>query len=222
MSATPESVYATPLEKPHDSATEVQALRFLILQRLLKVQTITVVEVQAVHGGGLGPVGTVDVLPLVNQVDGAGNPIPHQTIYGRPYVRWQGGVNAVILDPQEGDLGVCCFASRDISSVISSKQQSVPASGRIFSFADGLYMGGTLNDTPENYFMFDAEGNISVVTTGTLSLQAAQINITGPVNANGAQISGAGEIQDALGVVVGTHTHSGVQSGSDDSGPPVT
>jgi hypothetical protein len=227
MSATGESI-ATPFQKPHSEATEYQALQFLLLQRLMKVQTSILVEIEAVHGGGLGPVGTVDVLPLVDQVDGAGNAVPHQTIYGRPYIRWQGGNNAVILDPQAGDLGLCVFCSRDISSVIASKEHGPPASGRIFSYADGLYVGGALNGTPTSYLQWLANGTINVVSPQAVNIQClnatldvedtltidaatvnitAALNITGPVNANGAQISEAGEITDADGVVLGTHDH---------------
>lgn len=220
MSATSSSP-SVPFQQPSSAATEFQALQFLLLQRLLKVQTAIVVAVQAVHGGGLAPVGTVDVVPLVDQVDGAGNAIPHLTIYGRPYVRVQGGVNAVILDPQVGDLGLMVFCSRDISSVITSKQHGPPASSRIFDYADGLYVGGTLNGLPQNYVMFAPGGAISMVSTQSVSIEAPQINLTGAVNANGAQISTAGEVTDALGIVLGTHAHSGVQSGGSDTGPPV-
>lgn len=220
--STPASQLATPFQEPTSAATEIQSLRFLILQRLLRVQTITVVRVVAVDPGAVGPVGTVDVLPLVGQVDGAGNVIPHQTIFRRPYVRIQGGVNAVILDPVVGDLGVCMFASRDISAVITSKAQSPPSSKRLFDYADGLYLGGVLNDTPQNYVQFESDGTIKVVSTVAIDLQAPTVNITttGNVNVNGAIITPAGEVKDALGKVLGTHTHSGVQPGGGTSGPP--
>jgi GpV-like protein with Apex motif len=221
--STPASQLATPFQEPTSGATEIQALRFLMLQRLLKVQTVTVVRVVAVDPGAVGPVGTVDVLPLVGQVDGAGNVIPHQTIYSRPYVRLQGGVNAVIIDPAVGDLGVCMFCSRDISAVISSKAPSPPSSKRLFDYADGIYMGGVLNGTPQNYVQFEPGGTIKVVSTVAIDLQAPTVNITttGNVDINGAIISSAGEVTDALGKVLGTHIHSGVQPGGGDSGPPV-
>jgi hypothetical protein len=221
--STPASQLATPFQEPTSGATEIQALRFLMLQRLLKVQTVTVVRVVAVDPGAVGPVGTVDVLPLVGQVDGAGNVIPHQAIYSRPYVRLQGGVNAVIIDPAVGDLGVCMFCSRDISAVISSKAPSPPSSKRLFDYADGIYMGGVLNDTPQNYVQFEPGGTIKVVSTVAIDLQAPTVNITttGNVDINGAIISSAGEVTDALGKVLGTHIHSGVQPGGGDSGPPV-
>lgn len=213
--STPAEQVASPLQQPTSGATEFQALQFLILQRLLKVQTAILVKVVNVAPGGVGPVGTVDVVPLVDQVDGAGNTVPHVTIYTRPYARIQGGTNAFILDPQVGDLGLMVFCSRDISSVISSKKNSPPASARIFNYADGLYLGGYLNGTPQNYIRFEQGGAIDIVAP------ALNITTTGAVNINGAVISHAGEVTDALGKVLGTHLHSGVQGGSSNTGPPV-
>ena len=150
---------ATPLQRPKDTATREQAIQFMILARLLKVQTATLVQVQTVHGGGLGPVGTLDVLPLVDQVDGAGNAIPHVTLYGRPYVRWQGGANAIILDPVAGDLGLMVFGSRDLSAVIASGHGGPPPSSRNFAYPDGLYVGGMLNAEPTSFLEWLADGD---------------------------------------------------------------
>lgn len=193
MSTPPNQVF--PQQQPTSAATEYQALQFMVLQRLMRVQTAILVKIEAVHGGGLGPVGTCDVLPLVDQIDGAGNVVPHQTIYGRPYLRQQGGASAVILDPSVGDLGLMVFCSRDISSVIASGASGPPASRRIFSYADGLYVGGALNGEPTQYIEFlPAGAGITIVSPG-------------PVTINGAQISASGEISDAAGVVLGTHEH---------------
>jgi hypothetical protein len=207
---------ATPLQTPSDTNTDFQAIQFLILQRLLRVQTVTVVQVQAVHGGGLAPVGTVDVLPLVNQVDGAGKNIPHVTIYGRPYVRLQGGTNAIILDPAIGDLGVCLFCSRDISSVIASKQQSPPASGRTFAWADGLYLGGVLNAEPTSYLQWLANGQINVNSPVAVDVTAPSIQLTG--GGTVLTIDSSGITLD--GILWETHYHPGVQSGGSNTGPP--
>lgn len=214
---------ATPLQLPTSSVTPDQALAFFVRQRLLKIQTITLVQVQARHGGGLSSPPTVDVLPLVNQVDGAGNSIAHVTLYGRPCVRWQSGENAVILDPQVGDIGVMGFGSRDLSSVISSLQAGPPPSGRTFNYADGIYLGSVLGGTPQNYVQIQDDGTINIVSTQPINLQAPSVNITttGNVNINGAVISSAGEVTDKLGKVLGTHEHSGVQSGGSNTGPPV-
>lgn len=221
--STPGNQVATPFTQPTSHATEFQMLQFLVEQRLRKVQTVTLVKVVAVRGGGLAPVGTVDVLPLVDQVDGGGTGVPHVTLYNRPYVRIQGGANAVILDPKVGDIGLMVFGSRDLSSVIRSKEHGPPPSGRLFAYADGLYLGGMLGAAPTSYVQWLADGTIKLVSPVAVDIQAPAVNITtsGNVNINGAIISSAGEVTDALGIVLGTHLHSGVQTGGGNSGPPV-
>lgn len=220
MSTPSDQVFGQ--QQPTSAATEYQALQFMLLQRLLRIQTAIMVQIVATYGGGVGPVGLCDVLPLVDQIDGAGNVVPHLTIYGRPYLRQQGGKSAVILDPAAGDEGLMVFCSRDISSLIANAQagaapqQVPPASRRIFSFADGLYVGGYLNGEPTQYIEFVPNGGgINVVSPG-------------PVTINGATISAAGEVTDAAGVVLGTHEHeagtytAGGNAVTGESGEPVT
>jgi hypothetical protein len=207
------SASATPLQQPTDAATQFQELLFFVRQRITKVQTATLVEVQAVTPPASGLVGTVDVLPLVGQIDGAGNVIPHKTLYGRPYSRVQGGTNAIIMDPAVGDQGVMVFASRDISSVVASGKPSPPASGRSYNYADGLYLYSLAKGTPTQYIQFLTSG-INIKTVGN-------------VNINGAIITPAGEIIDAAGKVLGTHDHqpgtyvAGSTPVTGNSGPPV-
>src|SRR5512139_7424 len=123
-----EQGYQSNLD-PTISATEYNALTFLIRQLLSKVNTATLVQVKAVtNSGGVAAVGTVDVHPLINQQDASGNAIPHGTLYGLPYSRLQGGTNAVILDPQVGDIGIAIFASRDISAAKATKGENNPGS----------------------------------------------------------------------------------------------
>ena len=207
---------ASPFQSPTSTATREQSIQFAILQALLKVGTSTVVQVQAVHGGGLDPVGFVDVLPLVDQVDGLGNAIPHKTIYGRPYVRMQGGANAIILDPAQGDLGLCVFAMRDISSVIASLQHGPPPSNRRWSFADGMYVGGMLNGTPTSYLQWLADGTIKVNSPVEVDITAPVIKLTG--GGKVLQISSAGIELD--GILWETHSHS--PGTYNVSGTPVT
>lgn len=134
-------------------------IAFLVQQALGKMQTATLVRVEScTNAGGVSPVGFVDVTPLVNQIDAQGNPTPHVTIHNVPYFRLQGGANGIIIDPVAGDIGVCVFASRDISKVKSTKKQANPGSFRQYSFSDGMYLGGMLNGTPTQYVQFSAAG----------------------------------------------------------------
>src|SRR6185312_14149263 len=108
-----------PLQQPASTATDYQALKFFVNAILSHVRTAHPVQVIAVTGGGLGPIGTVDVQPLVSQVNGAG----------------------------QGDIGLLVCCDRDISNVVATLQVSLPASLRRFNFADGIYLGCSLSQT---------------------------------------------------------------------------
>jgi hypothetical protein len=150
-------------------------LRFVIQQALANVQTATIVQVVACsNSGGVSPVGTVDVQILVNQITGQAVATPHVTMYGLPYLRIQGGANAVILDPQPGDIGIAVFASRDITNVKSTKAQANPPTFRTHDFADGMYLGGLLNGTPSQYIQFNSSG-ISVISPTEVKITAPSI-----------------------------------------------
>lgn len=159
-------------------------LSFIIESLIGRIQTVTLVRVMAVKNSGLAPVGLVDVQPMVAQLDGAGNAVAHGTIHNIPYFRLQGGSNAVIIDPQVGDIGMCGFCSRDISSVKNNKTPSAPQSRRRFDWSDGLYFGGFLNGTPEQYIMFMPDG-IKLFSPSQIELSAPNIQINGNTTLNG-------------------------------------
>lgn len=212
---------------PHTSYGEWNRLNFQIAQSLAKMQTSLPVEVlSCTNEGGLSPVGFVNVVPMVNQVDAAGIPIPHVTIFNVPYLRVQGGANAVIIDPQEGDIGIALFASRDISKVKSTRAPANPGSNRQFSFSDAMYIGGMLNGAPEQYLRFSADG----------------VELTSPTQAKMAVGDNSATLRpDKFEVVIGSqtlkldttglwhngvnvgyhHQHSGVTPGVGTSGFPI-
>jgi Phage protein Gp138 N-terminal domain len=147
-------------------------LSFIIQQAISKLQTATVCEVlSCTNDGGVSPFGFVSLQPLVSQVDGAGNTIPLPMLNNIPYFRLQGGANAVIIDPQVGDLGIAVFASRDLSQVKANQAQSPPGSARQYDLADGLYLGGFLNAAPTQYLQFNSDG-VTLLTPQKLTLQS--------------------------------------------------
>jgi hypothetical protein len=172
------------------------ALDFVIQQALGFVRTATIVKVQTVYAsksdaennvpvdqpGNVAPVGFVDVLPLVNLIDGVGTATEHVTVYGLPYFRLQGGKNAIICDPEVGDIGIAVISDRDISSVKANKAQANPGSFRRFSLADGIYLGGILNDTSNQYVRFRPDGlevvdrNGNSVVTDPKGIVATDVN----------------------------------------------
>jgi hypothetical protein len=208
-------------------------LNFVIQQALSKVQTATIVKVIACsNDGGVSPVGTVDVQILVNQISGQKVATPHVTMYGLPYLRIQGGSNAVIIDPQPGDIGIAVFASRDLTNVKSTKAQANPGSFRMHDFADGMYLGGLLNGVPSQYVQFGS-GGVSIVSPDTITLQAPNIVLQGAVAQSGGNVTMAedltvgGDVVADLtgstfdGIPFATHKHIGVTSGSSNTGGPI-
>lgn len=192
------------------------------------MQTATLVQVQACsNDGDLSPVGTVNVLPLVNQIDGSipPNSQPHITVYGLPYLRVQGGSNAVIIDPQPGDIGIAVFASRDISGVKATKAQANPGSQRSYDFADGIYMGGVLNGSPTRYIQFSGAG-ITINDPSIITLQAPSILLKGAVTQSDGDVSMTGNLSVADNVTVMNdtisvkdHVHTSAPVGTPTSGP---
>lgn len=141
---------------------DFNATAFLVRQMVSRLSTMKLVKVVKVTPGeGDGDVkkaGTVDVQPLVSQIDGNGNATPHGVVYGVPWSRAQGGKNAVVVDPEAGDIGYVVCADRDISAVKAAGKESPPGSRRQYDLADGVYCGACLNVAPEQYLAFTADG----------------------------------------------------------------
>lgn len=192
--------------------SEYNQIDFIVRSILAGMATATLVEVKSVtNAGEVAPVGSVDVQPMVAQVDARGQPMPHGTIFNVPYMRMQGGTNAVILDPKVGDIGICVFASRDISSVKVNKAPSNPGSRRQFGMSDALYVGGILNGTPTNYIRFKDNGDIVIKPASTVAV-IGNVTVTGTVTATVDVVGGGKSLK--------THTHGGVTTGGGTSGPP--
>lgn len=141
-----------------DLLSQFHNMLFAIRQALSEVRTGVPVKVIAIHGGGVGKPPTIDVQPLVKQMDGVGNASSHGTIYGVPVARNQGGANAIINDPQVGDLGHMVVSDRDISSVKANSAEANPGSYRRHDLSDGVYHAAMLAVTPTQYIQFMADG----------------------------------------------------------------
>ncbi|MGL4208297.1 MAG: hypothetical protein ACRCTY_02805 [Candidatus Adiutrix sp.] len=118
------------------------------------INTCEVVKVMKVYPGGPDDCAAyVDVLPLVSQTDAKGESLGAATLFRLPYLRLQGGVAALIIDPVVGDTGLAVYAKKDSSNIGqgSYQERALPASFRTFDQADGFYVGGFLNQKPEIY-----------------------------------------------------------------------
>ncbi len=223
-----------------DVATDYATLRYVVQQLMARMATCTLVKVvKCTNSGGVSPVGSVDVQPVIDMTTADGTTWKYSQLYKLPYIRLQGGANAVILDPQPGDLGLAWFASRDISVAKSAAGRAQlqgdagsvpPGTKRQFDLSDGLYMGGLLNGQPSQYLRF-AAGGVTVLSPTKVTIEAPTIELKGDV----VQTDGDASFENDVDVgatltastdVIGggkslkTHTHSGVTVGGGNTGPP--
>lgn len=180
-----------------DYASEYNELNFLIAQKIKQLETSTVVKVIKVKANNQYT-GYVDVQPLVQQSSNSGMPYDQPIMFNVPYMRLQGGTNAVIIDPAVGDIGIACFSSRDISTVKNSRKSSLPASERTYDISDGMYIGGILNGTPTQFIQFTGNG-INITTPGTVTING-NLTVNGTITNNSINIT--------------THKHSDPQGGT--------
>lgn len=185
---------------PSSGNGEFNPASFIAENLINRIRTVHPVQVKTVYTqsggtatpGAIAPAGYVDVLPLVNQLDGYGNATPHGTVYGVPYFRLIGGSNAVIIDPEAGDLGFMACCDRDISSVKANQGQANPGSRRQHSFEDGIYLGGFFGKsiptqvfgfTDQGIFFVDKNNNRMVTSSAGIAFTTPNLTCTGNITA---------------------------------------
>lgn len=233
----------TGFAKRPDAADDFGAMSFFIKQLMNTMATATLVLVKAVDAEKK----TVDVQPMVSQIDGAGNAIDHGTAHSLPYFALRAGASAVLATPKAGDIGLAVYCHNDISSVKKNKAPANPGSRRRFDWADGLYLGGFLGPTPTQFITLDDDAGITiqsasgkpvsitapggllvdgdVTITGKLTQTGGDIDLTGTLSFTG-DLSVSGTVTGETDVVgngksLHDHIHSGVQTGSGNTGAPV-
>lgn len=182
-----------------------------IISRLIgRVFTHTVVKIVKVYPGETGPVGFVDAINLIQQMDGNNDGIPNVPMYKLPYFRLQGGGNAVIIDPKAGDIGLASFAMRDISKVKEDKTEGPPPSRREYDVSDGLYIGGFLNGAPSQYIHF-LESGINIMSTGQVTMDCTKLRVNAPIESTADitdNVTSQNQNMRTMRTVYNGHTHA--------------
>lgn len=143
-------------------------LEFVFSQLAGRMATSQPVLVKAVGAG------TVDVQPMVAQIDGDGNATLHGIIHNVPVLMARGGTNGFIVDPVVGDIGLAVFASHDISSVKANQALSNPGSRRRFDWADATYVPGMLGAALLQYVRV-AGGGITMESPMVTAMHSLQV-----------------------------------------------
>lgn len=213
-----DQAYLGP-QDPTSASTDESVDAFAATQLINRISTATLVKIMKVAPdtpGAVKAIGRVDVQPLVNQIDGYGKATPHGTVHSLNYFRFAGGKNAVLLDPQEGDVGIMISCDRDTSSVKATGARANPGSRRRFDMADGVFFGIALGQSQvEQYVAFTKDGiKLADKNTNTIVMGSTGVLI------NGCLIDKNGDVITKHGTSLDHHVNTLVTSGSDESGPP--
>lgn len=201
----------TPLGLDADGFGQTQEI---IARMIAGVRTALPVRVVAVtNSGAAAPIGRVDIQPLVGQLDGCGKHVDHGVIYNVPYLRIQGGQNAVVIDPAVGDIGVAVFCDRDISGVKSGKRAAPPASARKHDMSDAIYLHSILSAAPSQYIAFQ-DGGIVIKSPKGVTIDAPSVSVSGAVAISGASLTHNGAN------VGSSHVHGGIAPGPATTSTP--
>ncbi len=235
MATPPAPKYAAPFEAQF---SKEQALDYVVRKIIRGVHTADLVQVLAVTVG-TASVGFLTVQPVVLDQDTNGYVLAQAPIYNVPFLRYQSGPSAVIMDPVEGDIGLCIFAEKDITGVkaraiqAASSLAGAAATDRVHSSADALYIGGVLNGAPTQWVKFlpgaggidiKTPGPLTIEATGNVTITANEVVIDAPVQINSTLVT-TGNITcpdvivgGAGGKSVLNHFHNLVQPGTGNSG----
>lgn len=220
--------------RPTAPNSATNAISFIV-ENMVKgmVTTADVVIVESVDAGGSGEVaGYVSVKNLVCTVDAFNETLAPTTQFKLPYSRLQGGIAALIIDPEPGDIGLAVYTKRDSSNVKPEQKDPVqPGSFRMFDQADGFYIGGFLNQKPEIFLELTQDKEAILKAPKKVTIDSPETLIKGDVHIEGfvqwdkyAQgESGPAVIQGGLkntggeivsnGITLETHTHRGDSGG---------
>lgn len=153
-----------------DTLDDLNALMYIIKGQIENsVNTIEIVRVLSVNGN------TIDVIPVIKDINASREPIDESPIYGVRYVRFQYGSNAIRVAPKENDIGLLLVCKKDISAYDSG----MVATKIKYNLTNGIYLGGLCgaNSDPTQFIDFEND-KITITGTGTININAKDVNIT--------------------------------------------
>lgn len=210
----------------------------LITSKLADVHTSVPAKITAVNYGN----GTASAQPLVKTVVGTSKTIPYPELKDIPIVVSSGnaGKSKITFPIKPGDTVLVVFSERDPSNFLQSSGENLSNPQQntylgLFPIAiiPCLSAGATVSAIDSENIIIQNE--LSVITLkpdGTLIFGNGILNLEakpdGNFVVNGAKITPEGNVVTKNGVDLDAfyqkfliHEHSGVQSGGDNSGPPV-
>lgn len=153
-----------------DTLDDLNALMYIIRGQIENsVNTIDIVRVLNVNDDN-----TIDVIPVIKDINASREPIDEAPIYGVRYIRFQYGQNAITVAPKVNDVGLLLVCKKDISAYDSG----MVATKIKYNPTNGIYLGGLCgaNQTPTQYIHFE-DDKIDIVGTGVININAPTVNV---------------------------------------------
>ena len=232
-----------PLGSIYGGNSAFNATQQQIDTSIQELETAFVAKITSCESSGVGGSKTVNAVPMVQMVDANGNTLQSPAYVKLPHYRVQQGIAALIIDPVPDDLGVFVSCKRDISNINSSSTNPMPpASMRSFNGADSVMVGTIhtkeptvyIHITQDNKILIHAPSGCTVESDSEVTVNAPSVKVTASgsveITAPTTKINGNVEITGTLqtdgqitgaGINFNTHKHTGVQSGSSNTGGPI-
>jgi hypothetical protein len=171
---------------------------------------------------------TATLQPLIQVQTTTGELITRAQLASIPVLALGCGTACIRFNLKAGDLGWISANDRDISLYMQTLAESAPNTQRLHSFSDAMFIpdkvrGYVINpaDSAADIIIQTTDGAVAVTLGASgVNIRGAAINITGAVAITGS-LAVSGALTNA-GIDVGkTHKHSGVTSGSSNTGAPI-
>ena len=139
------SVQGVGSQTENTALSFINELDFFVDGKILEINTIKICQITKVNGD------TVNVKPLVLNLDGDKKPIEATELKELPFIRQQGGASGFVIEYNVGDIVLVGFCDRDPQGVIRSKKETAPATYCPFPLSGGIVLGAVLFNVPEVY-----------------------------------------------------------------------
>lgn len=216
-----------PSIDPADEGTMTGLLRHVFNKLMQGVDGMLPARVVAFNNDRNGP--RVTVQPLIALVTTGGAQVPRAQVASLPVFQFGAGGFLLSFPIKTGDLGWIMASDRDISVFLQSYAASRPQTFRRQNFADAVFIPDIMRgysiagEDEENAVLQSADGSVKIsLWPDKLKIVAPLVEIVTPSVTMTGDLVVAGEITaGGTTINLSTHTHSGVEPGGGNSGPPV-
>jgi len=187
-----------PDTDPANNDTLVGAVRFAFFKLLQQVNGMLPVQVIAYDR----TTNRVQVQHFINIVTTGNQQVPRPQVASVPALILGAGGFMISFPINTGDKGWLLANDRDISAFLQSYGQSAPVTGRMFNFADGLFIPDIMTDytigsgNNDSMVIQSVDGtlNMALGSSGLSITSTAPVTVTTPTFAVVGNITATGSI----------------------------